>query len=180
MAGREEKARDLPVSTSREGRTTGLVRRLLADRRFRFLLVGGINVLQGIGWFAVFYPLVGDRIPYIAVLVLVYAISIPIGFVLYRTLVFRVAGQWLTDLARFTLVQAMAFLINLGSLPFFHEVLGVPLLIAQALSIGVILVFNYTGHLYFSFRRRHGHPDAGRIVEPYEVVSPVGPGEREG
>ena len=118
-------------------------------------------------------------IPYVAVLVLVYTISIPIGFVLYRTLVFQVDRAWLTDLARFTLVQAMAFLINLG-LPFFHEVLGVPLLISQALSIGVILVFNYTGHLYFSFRRRHGHPDAGRMVEPHEVVSPVGPGEPAG
>lgn len=152
----------------------------MADQRFRFLVVGGINVVQGIGWFALFHPLLGDQIPYLAVLVLVYAVSIPIGFVLYRTLVFQVAGQWLTDLARFTLVQAMAFLINLGSLPFFHEVLGVPLLIAQALSIGVILVFNYTGHLYFSFRRQHRHPDAGRPAEPHDVVSPVRPGERAG
>lgn len=162
------------MTTDRGFSLVGLTRRILADQRFRFLLVGGVNVVQGIGWFAVLYPLLGDRIPYLAVLVLVYAISIPIGFVLYRTLVFQVEGQWLTDLARFTLVQAGAFLINLGALPFFHEVLGVPLLIAQALSIGVILVFNYVSHMYFSFRRTHGHPDAGRLVEPHEVVSPAG------
>ena len=49
--------------------------------------------------FALLYPLLGHRISYIAVLVLVYAISIPVGFVLYRTLVFQVSGQWLVDLA---------------------------------------------------------------------------------
>ncbi len=156
------------------------MRRILDDRRFRFLLVGGINVVQGIGWFAVFYPLLDQWISYVGVLVLVYAVSIPIGFLLYRTLVFKVSGQWLTDLARFTLVQAVAFMINLGSLPFFHEVLGIPLLVSQVLSIGVILVFNYTGHLYFSFRRRHGHPDAGHLLEPPDVVSAVRPGEHAG
>ena len=65
-------------------------------------------------------------------------------------------------------------MINLVALPFFHEVLGVPLLFGQVLSIGVILVFNYLSHMYFSFRRSHGHPDAGRLVEPPEVVSPAG------
>ena len=168
------------MTTDQGVASPGLVRRLVDDRRLRFLFVGGINVVQGIVWFALLYPLLGDQIPYLAVLVLVYAISIPIGFVLYRTLVFQVAGQWLIDLARFTLVQAMAFLINLVALPFFHEVLGVPLVIGQALSIGVILVFNYLSHMYFSFRRSHGHPDAGHLVEPPEVVSPDEPGERAG
>ena len=168
------------MTSDHEVASPGPVRRLLDDRRLRFLFVGGINVVQGIGWFAVLYPLLGDQIPYLAVLVLVYAISIPVGFVLYRTLVFQVSGQWLLDLARFTLVQAVAFLINLGALPFFHEVLGIPLLIGQALSIGVILVFNYLSHMYFSFRRSHGHPRAGHLVEPHVVVSPVGAEERAG
>jgi putative flippase GtrA len=128
------------------------VRRSLADQRFQFLLVGGINVLQGIGWFAVLQLLLGDFLPYILVLVLVYVISIPIAFSLYRVLVFTAAGPWPTELARFTLVQAASFAVNMAALPFFHELLGVPLLISQILSIGVVVVFNYTGHLYFSFR----------------------------
>jgi putative flippase GtrA len=130
----------------------------------RFLLVGGINVVQGVGWFAVFEALLGDTLPYPLVLVLVYVVSIPIGFLLYRIFVFQVTGQWLTDLARFILIQAGAFAINLGALPFFHEILGLPLLASQALSIGVILLFNYTGHLYVSFRRRH---DDLRQADPW-------------
>jgi putative flippase GtrA len=173
---------DALVATDRRAASVTLLRRILTDQRFRFLLVAGINVVQGIGWFAVLHSLLGHALPYLLVLVLVYVVSIPIGFLLYRTLVFQVAGQWLTDFARFTLVQAGAFAINLGALPCFHEVLGVPLLVSQALSIAVILVFNYTGHLYFSFRRRHdgpgqaGPPDpsAGAPAGTQDAVSPAG------
>jgi putative flippase GtrA len=114
-------------------------------------------VVQGIGWFAVLDALLGDALPYPLVLVLVYVVSIPIGFLLYRIFVFQITGQWLTDFARFILIQAGAFAINLSALPFFHEILGLPLLASQALSIAVILLFSYTGHLYVSFRRRHDH-----------------------
>lgn len=134
---------------------TTALREFLADRRVRFLLVGGFNVAQGMGWFAILYWFLGGFLPYLLVLVLVYCVSIPLGFVLYRSLVFQVTGPWLTDAARFVLVQAGAFGINLGALPFFHEVVGVPILLSQALSIVVIVVFNYTGHLYFSFHRKH-------------------------
>lgn len=179
---------DALVATDRRAVSLALLRRILSDQRFRFLLVGGINVVQGIGWFGVLYPLLGDALPYLLVLVLVYVVSIPIGFLLYRILVFQVTGQWLTDLARFILVQAAAFAINLGALPFFHEVLGVPLLVSQALSIAVILVFNYTGHLYVSFRRRHDRPrqavradvPAGGSTGTQDAVSPAGQRDRAG
>jgi putative flippase GtrA len=165
------------------GAPLSLLRRILSDQRFRFLLVGGINVVQGIGWFAVLHALLGDALPYPLVLVLVYVVSIPIGFVLYRIFVFQVTGQWLTDFARFILIQAGAFAINLSALPFFHEILGLPLLASQALSIAVILLFSYAGHLYVSFRRRHddhrqpdpwaGDPPAAYATTQH-AVSPAG------
>jgi putative flippase GtrA len=148
-----------------------LPRRLLADQRFLFLLVGGFNTVQGFAWFALFNQLLGNRLPYLGVLFLAYLPAILIGFVLYRTLVFKVVGHWVRDLARFTVVQTMAFLVNVACLPFFHELLGVPIVPAQALSVIVIVVFNYVGHVYFSFRRTHGHPDAGHFVEPEGVLA---------
>jgi putative flippase GtrA len=121
------------------------------------LFVGGINVVQGIVWFALLHALLGDTVPYLLVLVLVYLIAVPIGFVLYRTIVFRVSGGWVLDFGRFLLVQSGGFAINVCALPIFHEVFGLPLLAAQVLSILVILVFNYLGHLYVSFRRSKPH-----------------------
>jgi len=148
-----------------------LPRRLLLDRRVLFLLVGGFNLVQGVAWFALLHALLDDVLPYLVILMLAYAPAILIGFTLYRTFVFKVAGHWLRDLFRFTLVQGVAFAINVVSLPFLHEVLGVPLVLAQGISVVVILVFNYMGHLYFSFRRSHGHVDAGHFLEPEALVS---------
>ncbi len=137
------------------------LRRILADHRFHFLLVGGFNVVQGVGWFALLHALLGHRLGYLYVLALAYVPAILLGFVLYRTLVFKVEGHVVKDLVRFTMVQAAALGLNAVSLPFFHELLHVPLVLAQALSVGVIIVFNYVGHLYFSFRRSHAHPRPG-------------------
>ena len=154
------------MRAERRAPAPSLIQRIAGDRRFRFLLVGGFNVVQGVGWFALFHALLGDRVPYLYILVLAYVPAILIGFVLYRTFAFRVSGHVVRDLVRFTLVQAVAFGLNAVSLPFFHELLGVPIVLAQALSVALILVFNYAGHLYFSFRREHGHPDAGSFFEP--------------
>ena len=144
-------------------------RALLSDRKFVFLLVGGFNVLQGFCWFAFFHSLWGDRMPYLFTLFVAYIPAVLIGFTLYRVLVFKVKGHVLKDFARFLMVQAASLAINAGSLPFFHEAVGLPVLMAQAVSVAVVVVFNYLGHLYFSFRRGHGHPDAGSLVEP-EVI----------
>jgi putative flippase GtrA len=149
-------------------------RALLSDRKFVFLLVGGFNVLQGFCWFAFFHALWGDRLPYLFILVLTYIPAIVIGFTLYRVLVFKVKGHVIKDFVRFTMVQAASLAINAGSLPFFHEVVGLPVLMAQAVSMAVVVVFNYLGHLYFSFRRSHGHPDAGRRIEPEFVEAEQG------
>jgi len=134
-----------------------LVARLLADRRVRFLMVGGFNVVQGVGWFALLHWLL-PGVDYLATLMISYVPAILIGFWLYRTFVFMAQGQVLLDLARFTMVQAAALAVNAVSLAFFHEVVRLPVVLAQACSIVVIIVFNYVGHLYFSFRRRHDHP----------------------
>lgn len=142
------------------------VRALLSDRRIVFLLVGGFNVFQGFCWFAFFHALWGDHLPYLVILFITYVPAIIIGFTLYRVLVFKVEGHVVKDFVRFTMVQATALAINAASLPILHEVVGLPVLVAQAVSIAVIVVFSYLGHLYFSFRRSHGHPDAGHSVEP--------------
>jgi len=70
--------------------------------------------------------------------------------------------------------------INLGSQSFIHEVLGLPILVSQVLAIGVVLLFSYSGHPYFSFCRGKGHPDAGQPMGPHGVVSPGGWTERAG
>lgn len=143
--------------TTREKSVRGVVHAVLSDQRFRFLLVGGFNVVQGVGWFALLHLAFGDLAPYLVLLALAYVPAILIGFTLYRVLVFDVRGHLVKDFVRFTMVQGAAFALNSVTLPFFHEILRLHLVIGQALSVGVIVVFNYVGHFYFSFRRSHHH-----------------------
>ena len=156
---------------SRPGPRSGLhavLASLLADRRVRFLLVGGFNVVQGVGWFSLLRAGFGDRLPYLLALVISYVPAILLAFWLYRTFVFRARGHLKLDFVRFVMVQAAALGVNAVSLPFFHELLRVPLVVAQACSIVVIIVFNFVGHLYFSFRRRHD-PPSGQGVDLAEA-----------
>lgn len=141
-----------------------LLARLLADRRVRFLMVGGFNVVQGVGWFTLLHWWAPQSVNYMVILVLSYVPAILIGFWLYRTFVFGSQGEVLLELGRFTLVQGAALGLNAVSLPFFHEILRLPLVLAQACSIVFIIVFNYVGHLYFSFRRSHDHPTEAHVA----------------
>jgi len=152
-------------------------RRLLADRRLRFLAVGGFNVVQGVLWFAFFHALLGQAVPYLLTLLIAYVPAILIGFYLYRVLVFQVRGLIVKDFSRFVLVQAASLGLNAVILPFFHEVLDFSLVSAQCLSVAVIVVFNYSAHLYFSFRRTQGHPTPS--ADEATLVEAVPPGKQQ-
>ncbi len=143
------------VVTTRELTVRSVLRALLVDQRFRFLVVGGFNVVQGVGWFALLHLVFGDRAPYLVLLALAYVPAIMIGFTLYRVFVFKVHGHLVKDFVRFTMVQGAAFALNSATLSFFHEVLHLHLVLGQVLSVAVIVVFSYVGHFYFSFRRSH-------------------------
>jgi putative flippase GtrA len=129
------------------------LRALLRRRELAYLVVGGFNTLVGLTVFAVLYWSVGDTIGYLAALVLAYAVGIAVGFVLHRRFVFKVEGNVLVDLVRYTGVQAVAFGLNAVLLPLLVEVVHLPVLPAQVLALGLVVVTSYFGHALISFRR---------------------------
>jgi putative flippase GtrA len=131
-----------------------LVHGLWARREIRFLVIGGTNTVLGLGLFASFHALLGDDVPYLALLAPTYAVSIPIAFALQRTFVFDAeGGNWMVDLARYTFVQLSSIGLNALLLVAFVEWLDLPVLLAQTVTIAVIVVVTYFSHLMFSFRR---------------------------
>lgn len=131
----------------------GRALRWLRRREVAFLLVGGINTAVGLGAFALFEWWLGDVVPYLAALVFAYAVGIAIAFVLHRRFVFRVRGNVLLDLIRFTGVQATAFLLNAAILSALVELAGMPAVIAQVPALAIVVTSSYFGHLLVSFRR---------------------------
>jgi len=131
----------------------------LANRReVRYLIVGGWNTLFGYVVFAVLQIAVGHAIGYMAVLCIAQVVGILNAYLCYRAFVFRVEGTWWLDLLRFSTVYWIVFGLNVVALPIMVSVLGMNVLVAQALFIIVTVVASYFAHNHFSFRRK---PDEG-------------------
>lgn len=130
------------------------LRRLLADERARFVVIGGINTVVAYGLFALFEAAFGGR--YLLSLALAYLVATLLAFVLHRRFTFEVSGRasLVTDFLRFESVYVVMLAANAVLLPLLVELAGWPSLAAQAAIIVVTTVMSYLGHKFFSFRRR--------------------------
>ncbi len=122
-------------------------------REVRFVVVGGLNTVAAWLLFAASHAILGDRVPYLALLIPTYGIGIPIAFSSQRILVFDTHGSVWIDFGRYCLVQLTAIGLNAAVLALAVEVLSLPVLIAQAVAIAVVIVLTYFSHSLFSFRR---------------------------
>ncbi len=140
---------------------TPWLRRLFADQRVRFLVVGGTNTVVGYGLFVLFELTIGRSLGYLVSLYLSYLIAVALAFVLHRRFTFRVSGTGnaLLDFVRFAGVYVVTLLINTAALPLLVELVGLAPIVAQGIVVVVTTVVSYFGHRFFSFRR------AGEIPE---------------
>ena len=133
-------------------------RRLLADQRVRFLIVGGVNTVVGYGLFVLFQFSVGQLWGYLASLYLSCLIAVVLAFVLHRRFTFQVTGTGnvLVDFIRFASVYIVTLAINTVALPLLVELGHVDPLVAQAMVVVLTALLSYFGHKLFSFRRPQG------------------------
>lgn len=148
----------------------GLLMRLVRDQRVAFLIVGGINTGIGFGWFVFFHRIAGPSVGYMGTLALAHVCAVLCAFVLHRRFVFKVRGRVWLDLARFELVNLGALAVNAVLLPFFVEIVGLHVLVAQALATSVSIVSTFFGHRLFSFRR-HSGPESPDAESPERATS---------
>ncbi len=147
---------DLPPESTPQG----LLIRLLRDQRVAFVLVGGMNTIIGFAIFVACSQSLGHfvdrRFGTVAGALVTIGVSHVLGvlfaFIMHRRLVFRVQGHVLRDLVRFESVYLTSFGINAVALIVLVEV-GVHRIPAQAIVFLPVLLLNYPGHRYFSFRR---------------------------
>ncbi len=131
----------------------GPLQRLVRDQRTLFLLVGAANTAFSTALFAGLILLLGPQVPSAVSLLIAWLVSLVLVFNIYRSLVFRVRGHAVKDFIRFVSVNVASFLFNAGALTLLVEVLGLPAIPVQVLITLAVVVFNYFGHKYFSFRR---------------------------
>jgi putative flippase GtrA len=131
-----------------------LGRHVLADKRVKFLLTGGLNTAFGFACFVAFQFLVGARFGYMWTLAVAHVTTVLFAFMTHMRLVFKVSGSVLRDLWRFESVYLVALGANALLLPLAVEIVGLPVLVAQAGITGINAVISWLGHSRFSFHRK--------------------------
>ena len=118
-----------------------------------YLVVGGGNTAFGFGTFVMLQLTLGSALGYLTVLVLAWIVNVLEAFFAYRLIVFRVHGDLLRDLARFTSVYVGAFAFNLVALPIAVDGFGLPVLVAQGGVLLVTVATSFFLHRSYSFKR---------------------------
>src|SRR4051794_18887805 len=119
----------------------------------RYVVVGAFNTAFGYGMFAILDLTIGDTVPYLALLLVAHVVSVLEAFVLHKVLVFRVPGRWFRDLTRFWSVYLVALGINLVTLPLLVELVGLPVLLAQAIVLATMTGATFLAHRHYTFSR---------------------------
>ena len=131
-----------------------------------YLVFGGWNTVFGYGIWALLQFTLGDRLPYLVIVVLSWPIAVLNAYVVYRTFVFRSHGRILAELPRFSLVYFLTLIANLALLPIALRVLPFSIYGVQATFLVVVVVASYLGHRYFSFGRSGRGPVGGAQLRP--------------
>jgi putative flippase GtrA len=136
------------------------MRRLLADRRIRYVLVGGLSA--GFYYSAFSAIWLTGRVPYLLVAVIANLVTALVIYPVNRLVVFRTGGPWLTGFLRFYVVSLWALMFSLGGLPLLVEVAHLHVLLAQAIVIVVSALTNYQISRRWVFRHRSPRLDDER------------------
>jgi len=139
-----------------EGR--GLAARLRAiwrtSEKFRFLAVGAFNTLFGYLTFVVLYMTFGQRINYLALLVVAHFIAVTNAFVGHRNVTFGAEGPIWQQFVRFNVSYLGVLALGLLATPVAVERFGMHPVVATALVTAITVVTSYFLHRGFSFRNR--------------------------
>src|SRR5215218_8647709 len=132
----------------------GLVRRGWEDRKIRYLVAGGVSAVVYYSAFSAGWLLFGGYLNYL-VLTLIASVGSAIAtYPLYRIHVFRTAGPWVTGFLKFYSVILGSLFYAFAGLPLLIEVVGLNVLVAQAIIVVTTPLINYQVHRFWAFRDR--------------------------
>ena len=141
-----------PPHTQRQDAEPFLVT-LLGSRKFRYLLVGGMNAIVGYSLGVGLYLLLSPALHILLIGLVANVLSISFSFSTQKLWVFRTQGHWLSEYLRSYLVYGGMGLMGTVLLWALVDGIHLPIWMAQGLAIGLTVVFSYVGHARFTFSR---------------------------
>ena len=125
---------------------------MLTDTQTRFLIVGIYNTVFGYTAFALAYWALGEALHYALIATAIHFVAVSHSFITQRYWVFRSTGCWKSEFARFHVSYLVMLPVGIALLAFFFDLLGLPMLLAQAFGLVVTVVLSFLSSKYFTFR----------------------------
>ena len=139
-----------------------MIKRVLSDKRFRFLLVGGINTAVGYGSFALFIWL---GLHYFAAMTLSTILGVINSYFWNKYYTFRSRRRSGWELVRFLSVYLVSYGLNLGALKLMVDIWSINTYAAGAIALGITTLISYLGHNFFSFAAKTGARDEIELIK---------------
>lgn len=128
------------------------------QEKIRFLVVGGVNTLFGLGLYPFLYFILGSEkgpLGYLQLLIISQIICVSISYLGNKFFVFRVKKISLTEYGRFWFYHLMMISLNLMALPIIVQGLAVNPMIGQTLFSILVIITSYIWHKRITFTRKH-------------------------
>ena len=127
---------------------------MLNNEKIRYLLVGCFNTLAGYSIGVGIYAALKNNFDIVLIGLIANFFSISVSFLTYKIIVFKTKGMWLSEYMKSFMIYGGIALVGIFFLWLFVAQIKISIWIAQALVIGVTVIFSYIGHSRFTFRRK--------------------------
>ena len=128
--------------------------------KFLYLVVGAWNTLFTYASFSILYYLLHSYLHPSVILALGYVVASVNGFLGFRYLVFRPAGNGFVEYAKYQLVYLPILALNMIGLPLALQHTNLNAYAIQAIFAVFAVVASYLGNKYFTFRRLRQKADS--------------------
>jgi putative flippase GtrA len=121
------------------------------EQQFRYLAVGGLNTLFSLGVFAALDLTTARYVGHYVVLTLAAVISIATAHTTQRKWAWLSQAPYFNELARFSSVYLVGYLLNLALLYTAHSGFGAPVIPTQVAITGLLTLGTFFVHRFWTF-----------------------------
>lgn len=121
---------------------------------FRYILVGGWNMIFGISVFAYTYWVLGSDKSYILVAAIVHPIGVTQSHFTQRKIVWKSENRYVSELLKFGIVQTQGFVSTLLLMTFFIEILELSVVVSQVIGTIIVTIVTFILMKYWTFAKK--------------------------
>lgn len=124
---------------------------LVKSKKFRYLLIGGLNTVLGYSICVVVYLILGNRLHVILIGILCNVLVISFNFFTYKFFVFKTQGNWLREYFCCYIIYGLSSCLSIIGVWVLVDIIGVSFYAAVACTMFIAIVFSWFGHSRFTY-----------------------------